>query len=269
MQKETSTEWQTESEYGVCRLSVINLYAEPRLGTGLITQLLFGETYVVLDRSSCRKWLKVVGTDDTGEGWMAALQHQDVSHKEFMLFNDQDYQITLAPISTIYFKGQILHLLPGSNLHVSQNELFDMGESIRFTGESRPQSLKASRQQISQIALSFLNVPAQFGGRSFFGIGAGAFVHLVFKIGGYSFPRFLSQIILKGKLMNPEGALPGDILIFANDRKVHDHVGIYLGEGEMIHVNGKVTRNKVNLNGASVDKNISPYWHVHEIRNIM
>jgi len=269
MLNEISTEWPIDSKYGVCRLSLINLYQEPRLGSGLITQMLFGETYRVLMRSSCFKWLKVVGTDDTGEGWILTLQHQEIGREEFNHFNDNDYQVTSSPTSTILFKGQLIHLLPGSNIHVGQNELFDIGESIKFKGECRPHSLKASRKEISKIALSFLNGPAQFGGRSYFGIGAGAFVHLVFKIGGYNFPRFLSQIVEKGKKIKPDESQPGDILIFANDKQIHDHVGIYLGDGEMIHVNGKVTTNQVNLDGAQADKNISPFWHVHEIRNII
>jgi gamma-D-glutamyl-L-lysine dipeptidyl-peptidase len=269
MQNEISTEWPNDSEYGVCRLSIINLYQQPRLGTGLITQMLFGETYRVLERSSCLKWLKVVGSDDMGEGWMLLLQHQAISKEEFIQFNDNDYQVTSSPISTIFFKGQLLHLLPGSNIHISQNELFDIGESIKFKGKCRPHALKASRDEICAIALSFLNVPAQFGGRSYFGIGAGAFVHLVFKIGGYNSPRFLSQIVESGNKVFSYNSQPGDILIFANDKQIHDHVGIYLGDGEMIHVNGKVTKNEVNLDGAKTDKNISPYWHVHEIRNII
>jgi len=269
MQNEISTGWPISSEYGVCRLSIINLYQQARLGTGLITQMLFGETYRVLERSSCLKWIKVAGSDDTGEGWMLLLQHQEINFEEFSHFNDNDYQVTSSPTSTILFKGQLIHLLPGSNIHVSQNELFDIGESIKFKGECRPHAQKATREEICRIALSFINVPAQFGGRSYFGIGAGAFVHLVFKIGGYNFPRFLSQIVEKGKLMDPKEAQPGDILIFANDKQIHDHVGIYLGGGEMIHVNGKVTRNEVNLDGARADKNISPFWHVHEIRNVI
>jgi len=199
MQKEISIEWPIDSEYGVCRLSIVNLYQQPRLGTGLITQMLFGETYRVLERSSCLKWIKVVGTDDMGEGWMLALQHQEISFEEFSQFSDIDYQVTSSPTSTINFRGELIYLLPGSNIHVGQNELFDIGESIKFTGECRPHSQRASREEISKIAQSFLNAPAQFGGRSFFGLGAGAFVHLVFKIGGYNFPRFLSQIVERGK----------------------------------------------------------------------
>jgi len=269
MQKGISTEWPTNAEYGVCRLSIINIFQEPRFGAGLITQLLFGETYRILERSSCLKWLKVVGDNDTGEGWMLALQHQEISYPEFIHFIENEYQITTSPISTIQYKGELLYLLPGSNIHVSKNELFDIAESIQFKGECRSHSLRASREEICQTALSFINVPAQFGGRSFFGIGAGAFVHLVFKIGGYNFPRFLSQIVEKGEKISSENSQPGDILIFANDKQIHDHVGIYLGNGEMIHVNGKVTKNQVNLEGANADKNLSPYWHVHEIRNII
>ena len=269
MQNEISTEWPIEKEYGVCRLSVVNIYQEPSPTSGLLSQLLFGETYKVIGKSSCCKWVKISVTKESVEGWLVLLQHQEITMEEFFDFNDPDFQITTSPISTIVFKGAVIYLLAGSHLHVSRNELFDIGESIRFVGQCRSNAVKATRDEIVNIAYSFLNVPYQSGGKNFFGIGVGAFIHLVFKIGGYHSPQFLSQILERGEKVSADQARKGDLLIFVNEKQIPDHVGIYLGYGEMIHVNGKVTRNHVNFANSRNEKNISTFWHVHEIRNIM
>ncbi len=190
MQNGNSTKWLTKQKYGICRLSLVSVYQEPRPGSGLMTQLLFGETYEVVEVSPDEKWLKIKFGDDNATGWMQALQHEEISPEDFSYFSEGDYQITTSPVSTLKFREGTIFLLAGSHLQVSAKELFDVKRTIGFEGKVRNHLIKANRGELLDIARSFRNVPFLSGGRSFFGIGSGSFIQLVYKISGYSVPYF-------------------------------------------------------------------------------
>ncbi|MCQ2009102.1 NlpC/P60 family protein [Sporolactobacillus sp. STSJ-5] len=59
----------------------------------------------------------------------------------------------------------------------------------------------------------------------------------MFYAGGYLIPRDADDQSILGKAVSFENVLPGDLLFFAYERGkgyVH-HVGIYVGNGKMIH----------------------------------
>jgi gamma-D-glutamyl-L-lysine dipeptidyl-peptidase len=276
MQKEISTGWPTEAEtgsttlsYGVCRLSVASIYLEPRPGSGLLTQLLFGETYTVVEWAPGNKYLRVESFEDKIQGWLLATQHQQISQKEFLAFNETDYQLTTSAVSQIVFKHEKLFLLPGSHIHVEQHELFDLSQSIQFEGRCRPRSKKATREEVIEIAKSFINAPFLSGGRSYFGLGSGSLVQLIFKIAGHRAPKFLSQMIGFGKKVSSGDARPGDVLIFGNEKQLPEHMGIYMGDNRVIRMRGKVLVEPVDFDVKASRKNISVFPNVLDVRNIM
>jgi gamma-D-glutamyl-L-lysine dipeptidyl-peptidase len=276
MQKEISTGWPTEAEigaatrsFGVCRVSVASVYLEPRPGSGLLTQLLFGETYTVLEWAPSNKYVRVESFEDKLQGWLLATQHQQISQEEFLAFNETDYQLTTSVVSQIVFKHEKLFLLPGSHIHVEQHELFDLSQSIQFEGRCRPRSKKASREEVIGIAKSFINAPFLSGGRSYFGLGSGSFIQLTFKIAGYRVPKFLSQMLGFGRKVAIEDARAGDVLIFGNEKQLPEHMGIYMGDNKVIHMRGKVLVEAVDFETKSGRKNISVFPNVLDVRNIM
>ncbi|MBS9522627.1 C40 family peptidase [Litoribacter alkaliphilus] len=269
MQKETSTEWPIDEGYGVCRLSLATVYQEPRPGAGLVTQLLFGETYRVLEADPSKRYLRIESHQDKSQGWLVTAQHHAIAQEEFDAFNDSDYQLTTSPVSHITFKNQKIYLLPGSHLHVAQNELFDLSQSLQFSGSSRPRSQKADRDELMEIAQLFINTPFLSGGRSFFGLGAGSFVQLVYKIAGYKVPKFLSQLLVFGQKVEASAAQPGDLLIFYNEMQLPEHMGLYLGDEQIIHMKGKVRIDKISFAPKSGQKNISGFPNVHEVRKLI
>ncbi|WP_143962275.1 C40 family peptidase [Litoribacter populi] len=266
MQKETSTEWPIDLGYGVCRLSVATVYQEARPGAGLITQLLFGETYRVLEIDPRKRYLRIECNQNKIQGWLLATQHQSIEPEEFEAFNESDYQLTTSPVSHITFKNQKIYILPGSHLHVAQNELFDLSQSLQFSGSSRPRFQKADREELMEIAKMFVNVPYLSGGRSFFGLGAGSFIQLVYKIAGYKVPKFLSQLMVFGKRIEPSEAQPGDLLIFYNEMQLPEHMGLYIGGERIIHMRGKVRIEQISFMPKSGQKNISGFPNVQEVR---
>ena len=89
-------------------------------------------------------------------------------------------------------------------------------------------------------ARSLLGTPYRWGGRSPLGFDCSGFVQFVFALGGRALPRDASQQQHAGEPvdLDPEAWRPGDLLLFGERA---DHVGIFEGQGRMIHCRAGVT----------------------------
>ena len=68
-------------QYGICQLSIVPVRSTPDEASELITQLLFGEHYKVLE---CRKkWSRIKTVADKCEGWITNSQLTFISEDEF------------------------------------------------------------------------------------------------------------------------------------------------------------------------------------------
>ena len=266
MQKETSNEWPTDKKYGICRLSLMTLYQEPVLGSGITTQLLFGETYTVTGSSRLFDWLLVRGDFLVGTGWIPIHQHEEISESDYLRYVQGDFKMTLSPVTTVRFRENDIHLLTGSILHISATELFEHEESTKNSGEFRDFSSKASREELVKIALRFVNAPFLSGGRSLFGLDMGAMVQLIFKLSGYIVPNYLSELLVAGKKTSSSAIKDGDLIFFSNSNMIPCHLAIYLGNGQLLELKGKVTTRSFDPNEEM--KNNSPKNQVYGIINL-
>ncbi|RNB77813.1 peptidoglycan endopeptidase [Brevibacillus nitrificans] len=83
----------------------------------------------------------------------------------------------------------------------------------------------------------FLGLPYLWGGMSSYGYDCSGFAYNMHRSMGIQIPRDASDQATQGKLVEKEDLLPGDLLFFAFEEgkgRVH-HVGIYMGNQEMIH----------------------------------
>lgn len=115
-------------------------------------------------------------------------------------------------------------LLPKADVQiVKANELIEQsgnrGEAIVETGKR------------------FLQLHYLWGGMSSYGYDCSGFAYNMHRSVGIQIPRDASDQARAGQLVEKEDLLPGDLLFFAHEEgkgRVH-HVGIYIGNGEMIH----------------------------------
>ncbi|SHM43399.1 NlpC/P60 family protein [Cyclobacterium lianum] len=269
MQNETSNVWLSEPVYGICRLSLLSLYREPVVGSGLTSQLLFGELYKVQRKTRDGLWYFVAGESQAGAGWMLASQHHDLSADSFDVFLQSPLHITTAPISkVIWEKSQVL-LLPGSQLHAGNHEFFDWETLFSFEGSSRPFSKKADRTELVNIANTFINAPYLSGGRSIFGLYEGSWMHLVFKIAGYIIPNYLSQLLTSGEEVGLADIQAGDIVVFGNEQGFASRAGLYVGDGQMLAIQGKVRLSPFDPDKWISAENKSKQLQVLHVKNLM
>jgi hypothetical protein len=104
-------------------------------------------------------------------------------------------------------------------------------------------------RDIYKYAIGLLGTRYTFGGESINGIDCSSFVQHVFELAGYKMPRTAREQALYGYFVRRENIKPGDLLFFATYASYPSHVGIYIGNGKMIHASsrgGKVEITDIN-----------------------
>ncbi len=90
------------------------------------------------------------------------------------------------------------------------------------------------RHKLIIEAESWIGTPYRYGGESRSGADCSGFVMMVYSSIGYTLPRTSNDQYNKVKKIDFDDKEPGDLIFFENKNKIH-HVGIYLGNGDMIH----------------------------------
>lgn len=86
-------------------------------------------------------------------------------------------------------------------------------------------------EKVLQVAAKYVGVPYVFGGETPAGFDCSGYVKFVFSQFGISLPHSVNGQARLGKIINPEDALPGDLVIMSD----HSHDGIYAGNGLFYH----------------------------------
>ena len=87
-------------QYGICHLSIIPVRSTPDQISEMVTQLLFGEHYKVLE--SRKNWSKIKTIYDKCEGWIMNNQLTFISEDEFNTIQAvEEYQYVAELISFV------------------------------------------------------------------------------------------------------------------------------------------------------------------------
>ncbi len=88
---------------------------------------------------------------------------------------------------------------------------------------------------ILSVSMNYLGVPYKYGGMDSTGMDCSGFVKTVLGHFGINAPRRARDYVNFGKPVPLDSIMPGDILLFKYKHPYVDHVGIYIGDGKMIH----------------------------------
>lgn len=237
--------------YGIAALSLIPCRAEPADTSEMVTQLLFGDHYEVIEPGE--KWTRIKIAFDQYECYIDTKQYQEISKNEYESLEQIKFPALSTDIAAVLQSGdnKLEPILLGSHLPDIKDKTFILA-GTQYTFESSVLSLSkvGNRDSIVENAYMYMEAPYLWGGKSPFGIDCSGFVQMVFKLSGYKMPRDAWQQAEVGDTLSfVEEAEPGDLAFFDNDEGKIIHVGIMLGGARIIHASGKVRVDKLDHHG--------------------
>jgi hypothetical protein len=244
-------------QYGVCNLSVVPLRLEPSDKSELVSQVLYGDFFKVLEQR--KSWSKIRLTFDNYEGWIDNKQYKEIDENQYTALNTSKPKLSMDLVEFIQDENHQLHpILLGSSLNALSilNHQHD-GNTITDV---------QTKNSLIETAFVYLNSPYLWGGKTPFGIDCSGFTQMVYKLNGYKLMRDASQQATQGEPLSfIEESEPGDLAFFDNNEGTIVHVGIIMEDNYIIHAHGKVRIDRLDHYGIyNVDKKI----HTHKLRVI-
>lgn len=237
--------------YGICTLSIVPCRKEPSGTSEMVTQLLFGEHYSVLEHSN--DWLRIKIAYDQYECWISVKQHTQIAEPLFRELGKNTPALSRELVQVVHDKKNDVRFpvtigasLPFFKDHGSVFGTFDFSTD----GQAAPADQKKPAPDILATAYLYLNAPYLWGGKTLFGIDCSGFTQMVFKLNGYTLPRDAwQQVDLGTPLSFVEEAEPCDLAFFDNEEGRIVHVGILIDSNTIIHASGKVRIDKFDHYG--------------------
>jgi hypothetical protein len=248
--------------FGICNLAIIPLRIEPNDRSEIVSQVLFGEHFQILEQS--KQWSKIKLQFDDYEGWVDSKQFQTITEVEFNQLSQDAIVLNSDLIEYITGPNNLLLPIPlGSSLSFLNHSDINT-ENFNFEG-TKISGIKA-KNQILNTAFMYLNAPYFWGGKTPFGVDCSGFTQMVYKLNGYKLLRDASQQSKQGDALSfIEESEAGDLAFFDNEEGNIIHVGIIMENNYIIHASGKVRIDRLDHLGIY---NAEANKHTHKLRVI-
>ena len=243
--------------FGICNLSIVPLRAEAQDSSELVSQVLYGELFKVLEIR--KKWSRIRLEFDTYEGWVDNKQFQLISEKDFTRLKEISPSLSSEMVDFVTTSDfNLISICIGSNI--------EMAPFLDDKYEGKIISSQQDKGHLIESALLFLNSPYLWGGKTPFGIDCSGFTQMVYKLNGYNLLRDASQQVTQGESLSfIEESEPGDLAFFDNEEGNINHVGIIMKDNYIIHAHGKVRIDRLDHSGIF---NYETRGHTHKLRVI-
>ncbi|MEO6612977.1 MAG: C40 family peptidase [Chitinophagaceae bacterium] len=234
-------------EYAVVNVAAAPVRRKPAHRKEMVNQLLFGETVKIL-RTKNELWCKIRSLHDDYEGWMTSTMLEEIDEKTATTRS----RFTTSDILSVVEAGDKKINIPvGSSLPSFRDGKGKLGEQeYAFSGAyiSRDQQ-QPGEELVKKLTAAWLHAPYLWGGRCPLGVDCSGFVQVIFKLMGIDLPRDAWQQAQGGKAVKKfSETQPGDLAFFDNKEDIV-HVGILLGNGQIIHSSGKVRTDNIDKKG--------------------
>lgn len=248
--------------FAICNLAIVPLRAESNDRSELVSQVLFGEHFKILEQTL--NWSKIKLAFDGYEGWIDNKQFQSISEDNYNAISSSAAILNADLIEYITTPNNFLIPIPlGCSL-----TFLDIPEinTPQFAFEGVKVCGIKPKTELIKTAFMYLNAPYLWGGKTPFGIDCSGFTQMVYKLNGYSILRDASQQAGQGEALSfIEESEPGDLAFFDNEEGKIVHVGMIMEDNYIIHAHGKVRIDRLDHLGIY---NIDTGRHTHKLRVI-
>lgn len=244
-------------KFGISEQSVIPVRSESSERAEMITQVLFGETFQIVEETV--KWSYIKLTNDNYIGWIDNKTITPISEDYYNKLNTKSHFILknlFAKVSN--HKDEQILLPAGSTFPEFDNDqkTFRINDNKYYIKDELLNTTK-----IDELAKQFLNCPYLWGGKNPFGIDCSGFIQVIYSTLGKLLPRDANQQVKEGSTVNFISDIqPGDLAFFDNIEGNIIHVGMVINPKEIIHASGNVRIDKFDQQGI-FNQEISRYTH--------
>ena len=229
--------------------TIVPIRSDHSDGAEIMTQMLFGDTFEILD--TYKQWRYIKTTYEQYEGWIDEKVVFEITADEFENLNKQQPYYTTDIVSEVIFPQSGRFLLPmGSvlpNFNPEKLTLKIGDETGIFTGNYI--TGKYDKAQVLDLALTYENSPYLWGGKTHFGLDCSGLTQMGYKICGHHLLRNAKDQATQGIPIKLSEAEPGDLAFFTNDKGKVIHVGFLLGDGTIFHSHGNAHIDDIDEKG--------------------
>lgn len=217
------------------------------------TMALYGEPVIILERRG--DWVKVAAEnhrtslDTRGyPGWVPAvhiiqnelflseldkLENVVVFDKKTFVYADPELSNSLKEVSYL----TRLPLLEAKDNHVKVRLVDGKTGYLARAGVKKASELKFSQNDIVSEANRFLGLRYLWAGAASYGFDCSGYTMRLYQSQGIAIPRDADEQAREGIAVDKRNLRPGDLIFFAKNggRGPINHVGMYIGSGNMIH----------------------------------
>lgn len=231
------------ADYGIVTLPLIPMRKSASHRAEMISQLIFGECFTILEAQD--GWIYIENNADDYLGWIERKQIILVPEATANAWINQPKRAVSSVFTTLacHSTESTLMIPAGALLPLEPNFTIERLSYSQHPLESKP-------TEVVGLAKQFLNAPYLWGGKSIMGLDCSGFSQTVFRIMGYNLPRDAWQQAEIGRDVEfLEEAVTGDLAYFHNDEGRITHVGILISPTQIIHCSGSVRIDTIDDHG--------------------
>lgn len=235
--------------YGYCHLACIPMRREPDLASEMISQVLFAETFEVLETRG--HYVRVRLAHDAYEGWLDRRQTAAIEARDYEWMHAESPRAYVSDLACAAGVGdRSLTLLRGSPLPGYRAGKFVVPGQIGWLRGEVSRGLPLEIGAFLDSLETYLHAPYLWGGRSPLGIDCSGLVQMAFRPFGVALPRDSCQQREQGEpVANLREARPSDLAFFASEVDGSSHVGLVLPDGQVMHAAGSVRIDRLDDTG--------------------
>ncbi len=140
--------------FGICDLSLVPCRSQPFDKSEMVTQLLFGEHFRILEEQD--KWILIKIAFDGYECWIDKTQYKKISEEEYNLLSDEPQRLSFELIKKIgksenILLGSVLPDFKKGKFRIAGNEYVFRGKTILtdLTKNLQPEANNFQKEPVS------------------------------------------------------------------------------------------------------------------------